>query len=86
MQPPRMKISSIYGMLFHYSTLSEGLPKMLKKTSRKVNEVKPSRVAQALKVLNASIEDSITEEIISAEKRVRRKKASPAKKRARPYR
>jgi hypothetical protein len=73
----------MYGMLFHYSTLLEGLTKMLKKASRKVKEVRPSRVAQALKVLNASIEDSITQEIISAEKRVRRKKASPAKRAAR---
>ena len=73
----------MYGMLFHYSTLLEGLTKMLKKASRKVKDVRPSRVAQALKVLNASIEDSITEEIISAEKRARRKKASPAKRSAR---
>ena len=73
----------MYGMLFHYSTLLEGLTQMLKKVSRKVKEVRPSRVAQALKVLNASIEDSITEEIISAEKRARRKNASPAKRSAR---
>jgi hypothetical protein len=75
----------MYGMLFHYSTLLEGLTKMLKKASRKAREVKPSRVAQALKVLNASIEDSITEEIISAEKRARRKKATPAKKTKRSF-
>jgi len=75
----------MYGMLFHYWTLREGLTKMLKKTSRKVKDVRPSRVAQALKVLNASTEDSIAEEIISAEKRARRKKASPAKRAARRY-
>jgi hypothetical protein len=51
-----------------------------KNTSRKVTVVKTSRVAQALKVLNASIEDSIAEEIISAEKRARRKKATSAKR------
>jgi hypothetical protein len=51
-----------------------------KNTSRKVTVVKTSRVAQALKVLNASIEDSIAEEIISAEKRARRKKVTSAKR------
>jgi hypothetical protein len=51
-----------------------------KNTSRKVKVVKTSRVAQALKVLNASVEDSIAEEIISAEKRARRKKATSAKR------
>jgi len=51
-----------------------------KKTSRKVKVVKTSRVAQALKVLNASVEDSIAEEIISAEKRARRKKATFARR------
>ena len=51
-----------------------------KNTSRKVKVAKTSRVAQALKVLNASVEDSIAEEIISAEKRARRKKATSAKR------
>jgi len=51
-----------------------------KKASRKIKVVKTSRVAQALKVLNASIEDSIAEEIISAEKRARRKKTTTAKR------
>jgi hypothetical protein len=51
-----------------------------KKASRKINVVKTSRVAQALKVLNASIEDSIAEEIISAEKRARRKKTTTTKR------
>jgi hypothetical protein len=51
-----------------------------KKASRKINVAKTSRVAQALKVLNASIEDSIAEEIISAEKRARRKKTTTAKR------
>ena len=53
-----------------------------KKASRKVKVVKTSRVAQALKVLNASVEDSIAEEIISAEKRARRKKATSVKRTA----
>jgi hypothetical protein len=54
-----------------------------KKTiTRKVKKVKTSRVAEVIKVLNASIEDSIAEEIISAEKRARRKKASPVKRSA----
>jgi hypothetical protein len=53
-----------------------------KTTARKVKKVKTSRVAEVIKVLNASIEDSIAEEIISAEKRARRKKASPAKRTA----
>jgi hypothetical protein len=51
-----------------------------KKTPSKIKVVKTSRVAQALKVLNASIEDSIAEEIISAEKRARRKKTTTAKR------
>jgi len=51
-----------------------------KKTSSKIKVAKTSRVAQALKVLNASIEDSIAEEIISAEKRARRKKTTTAKR------
>jgi hypothetical protein len=51
-----------------------------KKTSRKVKEVKTSRVAEVIRVLNASIEDSIAEEIISAEKSARRKKATSAKR------
>jgi hypothetical protein len=53
-----------------------------KTTARKVKKVKTSRVAEVIKVLNASIEDSIAEEIISAEKRARRKKASPVKRSA----
>ena len=53
-----------------------------KTTTRKVKKVKTSRVAEVIKVLNASIEDSIAEEIISAEKRARRKKASPVKRSA----
>ena len=48
------------------------------KTTGKVKKVKTSRVAKAIKVLNASVEGSIAEEIISAEKRARRKKASSA--------
>jgi hypothetical protein len=53
-----------------------------KTTTRKVKKVKTSRVAEVIKVLNASIEDSIAEEIISAEKRARRKKVSPVKRSA----
>jgi len=49
-----------------------------KNTTGKVKKVKTSRVAKAIKVLNASVEGSIAEEIISAEKRARRKKASSA--------
>jgi hypothetical protein len=49
-----------------------------RKTTGKVKKVKTSRVAKAIKVLNASVEGSIAEEIISAEKRARRKKASSA--------
>jgi hypothetical protein len=80
-----MKKDSIYGMLFQYQTLPEGLTTMLKKkTSRKVKEVRTSRAAEAIKVLNASIEDSIAEELRSADKKARRKKAVPAKRETRP--
>ena len=49
-----------------------------KKSSGKVKKVRTSRVAKAIKVLNASVEGSIAEEIRSAEKGARRKKASSA--------
>lgn len=51
-----------------------------KKPSRKVKKVKTSRVAEVIKVLNASIEDSIAEEMRDAEKRARRKKATAPKR------
>jgi hypothetical protein len=53
-----------------------------KTTARKVKKVKTSRVAEVIKFLNASIEHSIDEEIISAEKSARRKKASSVKRSA----
>jgi hypothetical protein len=53
-----------------------------KKTSRKVTKAKASRVAEVIKVLNASIEISIAQEIVSAEKTARRKKANSVKRTA----
>jgi hypothetical protein len=53
-----------------------------KKTSRKVTKAKTSRVAEVIKVLNASIEISIAQEIVSAEKTARRKKATSVKRTA----
>jgi hypothetical protein len=55
-----------------------------KKTSRTVKKVRSSRVAETIKILNASVEDTIAEEIITAEKRARRKRASPVKRDTRP--
>ena len=51
-----------------------------KKPSRKVKDSKTSRAAEAIKILNASIEDSYPEEMLRTGKGARRKKASPAKR------
>ena len=51
-----------------------------RKTSRKVKEMKTSRVAEAIKVLDSSIEDSIVVETVSTKKRARTKKVSSVKK------
>jgi hypothetical protein len=50
-----------------------------KNPSRKVKEIKSSRLGEVIHILNTSIEDSFAEEMRSAEKRARRKKTSIVK-------
>jgi hypothetical protein len=50
-----------------------------KNPTRKVKDSKSSRLGEVIHILNTSIEDSFAEEMLSAEKGVRRKKTSLVK-------
>jgi hypothetical protein len=67
-------------LLQSWQPYERAAPMLEKKPSRKVKDLKTSRAAEAIKILNASIEDSYPEEMLRARKGARRKKASPTKR------
>jgi hypothetical protein len=79
-----MKRHSIYGMLLQsWSPIERPALMPGKNPSRKLEEGKSSRLGEVIHILNTSVEDSFAEEMLSAEKGVRRKKTSLVKRTSR---